>query len=267
MTDADLERRLAESGYARRGFAERYDASRPRPPAVLLELLPALAGVERPRLVVDLGSGTGLSTRFWAEAAAEVVGVEPQPAMRAFAAEATDSANVRYLERPAHRTGLPDGAADIVTAAQSLQWMDVDSTLEEVRRLLRPGGVFCAYEYVSLQTPLWEPEQVWAEVRDAKTRLRKARGLRTENTPVPVSRLVESGVFASVRELPLHGVEEGDGARLVELALSEGSLVTLLDAGVSEEEVGLERLRTVTAMMPRILWWIGYRAMIGRASA
>ena len=36
----------------------------------------------RPRLVVDLGSGTGLSTRVWADRADEVVGVEASPEMR-----------------------------------------------------------------------------------------------------------------------------------------------------------------------------------------
>ena len=261
----DCERRLEESGYSRPGFAARYDATRPRPPAVLLELLPALAGVERPRLIVDLGSGTGLSTRFWAGTSDEVVGVEPQAAMCAFAEQATQAANVRYVERPAEQTGLPDGAADIVTAAQSLQWMDLGAALAEVARILRPGGVFCAYEYVHLQTPLWKPEQVWAELRERKRRLREDRGLQAGNTPVSLARVAESGVFSSVREVSLHGIEEGDGRRLVALALSEGSLVTLLEAGATEAEVGLDRLRAVAATMPRVRWWIGYRALVGRA--
>ena len=46
------------------GFADVYDAYRPRPPAVLADVLCGLAGVERPTLVVDLGSGTGSSTRY-----------------------------------------------------------------------------------------------------------------------------------------------------------------------------------------------------------
>jgi trans-aconitate methyltransferase len=61
-----------------------------------VDVLCALAGVERPRLV-DLGSGTGLSTRAWAKRADEVVHVEPNPAMIAGAEAATQAANVRYL--------------------------------------------------------------------------------------------------------------------------------------------------------------------------
>jgi SAM-dependent methyltransferase len=264
LSGDELERRLEASGYAHPGFAARYDAHRPQPPSVLLDLLPALAGVDRPDLVVDLGSGTGLSTRFWRERAERVVGVEPQPAMREWAESTTAAPNIQYWGRRAHDTGLDDDAADIVTAAQSLQWMEPAATLAEVGRILRPGGVFCAYEYTQLQTPLWEPEQVWAEVRVRKQRLREERALVERRFPISRERLEVSGVFSTVRELNLHGVEAGDGERLVQLALSEGSLATLLEAGVTEEEVGLDRLRAVAATMPRVRWWIGYRAVLGR---
>src|SRR5215208_6283024 len=108
--DSELRRQLARSGYHQPGFAERYDRYRPRPPIALLELLPPLAGVERPRLVVDLGSGTGLSTRFWADDADEVVGIEPNDAMRAWAEESTREPNVRYVAAPRTRPAWPTRA-------------------------------------------------------------------------------------------------------------------------------------------------------------
>jgi hypothetical protein len=184
--------------------------------------------------------------------------------MREYAESVTDAPNVRYLDASSYETGLPDGCAEVVTAAQSFQWMEPESAFAEVDRLLRPGAVFCAYEYVHLQTPLWEPEAVWADVIAAKRRLRSERGLENRVWPVSLERLRESGVFSSVRELLLHSVEEGDGARLLGVALSEGSLVTLLEAGASEEEVGLDRLREITRTMPRVPWWISYQAWIGR---
>jgi SAM-dependent methyltransferase len=263
VTD-ELQRRLERSGYDHLDFAERYDRYRPKPPAVLVELLPPLAGVVRPRLVVDLGSGTGLSTRLWAAHADEVIGVEPNDAMRAYAEEATDASNVRYIGASSYETGLPDGCADLVTAAQSLHWMRPERVFPEIGRILRPGGVFCAYEYFSLQTPLWEPEAAWSVVREHKARLRSERGLTEQLWPVDRTRLEASGVFAHVRELALHSVEEGDGDRLVGLALSEGSMVTLLEAGVTEKEVGLDRLREAAALMPEpVPWWIGYRVWVG----
>jgi SAM-dependent methyltransferase len=54
------------------GFAGLYDDNRPRPPEVLGALLPRIARTQRPDLVVDLGCGTGLSTRFWADRAERV---------------------------------------------------------------------------------------------------------------------------------------------------------------------------------------------------
>ena len=51
-------------------------AHRPKPPSVLKEILLRLAQVSRAKLVVDLGSGTGLSTRYWADAADLVIGME-----------------------------------------------------------------------------------------------------------------------------------------------------------------------------------------------
>ena len=59
------------------GFADDYHSVRPRPPAALKSLVLSLAQTARPRLVVDLGSGTGLSTWHWADTAEKVVGVEP----------------------------------------------------------------------------------------------------------------------------------------------------------------------------------------------
>jgi len=266
--DAELRGRLDGAGYGEAGFAERYDRYRPRPPVALTELLPPLAGVPRPRLVVDLGSGTGLSTRVWAAHADEVIGVEPSEAMRTFAERATPSANVRYLGASAYETGLPDGCADLVTAAQSLQWMRPERVLPEIRRILRPGGVFCAYAYVGLQTSRWDAEAEWEAVLARKRELRTRLGLDSGGQSWPVSRgrIEESGLFRYVRELSLHSVEAGDGDRLVGLALSEGSMTTLLAAGATEEEIGLDRLRRVAATIPDpVPWWISYQVWLARA--
>src|SRR5688572_28483474 len=110
---------VARSGYERAGFADVYDAYRPTPPAALLEILRLIAQVERAGLVVDLGAGTGLSTRVWAESAAEVVGVEANTSMHEHAKAATAAASVRYVRAFAADTGLAAGQADIVACARA----------------------------------------------------------------------------------------------------------------------------------------------------
>jgi SAM-dependent methyltransferase len=264
--DDELRRQLERSGYETPGFAHQYDRYRPRPPGALLELLPPLAGIDRPQLVVDLGSGTGLSTRLWAERAEEVVGVEPHEAMRTFADEVTEASNVRYVDGSGYETGLPDSCADLVTASQSLQWMRPEWVFPEIHRVLRRGGVFCAYEYFVLQTPLWEPDAQWELVLRRKRELRAKLGLDEEvdRWPVTRERLEACAAFRSTRELVVHCREWGDGDRLVGFALSEGSMRTLLEAGVTEQELGVDRLRVLAARMREpVPWWIGYRAWLG----
>ncbi|MFN8021658.1 MAG: class I SAM-dependent methyltransferase [Acidimicrobiales bacterium] len=145
------------------GFADLYDASRPSPPVRLGPLLAAYAGVARPD-VVDLGSGTGLSTRWAAGWAASVIGVEPNPDMRA-QAETRPLPNVRHLAGTSFDTTLPAASADVVLAVQAMHWMEPVATLAEVTRVLRPGGVFAIVDAD------WPPvtgrvaaELGWAEV-------------------------------------------------------------------------------------------------------
>src|SRR4029077_17951001 len=99
-----------------------YDSYRPSAPSRLGPLLAAYAGADRP-VVVDLGSGTGLSTRWPAGWAARVVGVEPNPDMRAVAV-ARATPGVEYVDGVSHATGLPDGVADVVLAVQAMHWME-----------------------------------------------------------------------------------------------------------------------------------------------
>jgi SAM-dependent methyltransferase len=263
--DDELRSRLERSGYDRAGFAADYDRYRPRPPSVLLELLPSLAG-GRVGLVVDLGSGTGLSTRPWAEVSDQVVGVEPNDAMREYAKRESRLANLQYVAASSYATGLAAQSVDIVTAAQSLQWMRPKELFLEVARILRPGGVFCAYDYFVFQTPVWEAAAAFDFVQERKKELRARLGFDEALARAPtLDSLRESQAFRDVRELVVHSVEEGDGDRLVGFALSEGSMRTLLEAGSTETAVGLDRLRIAAASMPEpVPWWIGYQVWLGR---
>jgi SAM-dependent methyltransferase len=262
-----LAEELRRSGYGAPGFAARYDAYRPRPPAILLDLLPFLAHADRPALVVDLGSGTGLSTRFWAERADAVLGVEPNPQMRRHAESVTVADNIRYVDGSGERTGLADGCADIVTCAQSLHWMEPDETVAEVARILRPGGVFAAYNYRSLVTGSWEVDHAVAAVRTAVRRLRHELALDHGKRHWPVSheRLERSGLFRFVTETSVHSVETGDADRVLGFLLSEGSVTTLLEH-VDEQMIGLDRVRATaqrTIGSAAAPWYLGYGVWLG----
>ena len=220
----------SSSGYSAPGFAARYDAHRPRPPEILLELVPRLVEVDRPKLVVDLGSGSGLSTWFWARHAESVVGVEPDDEMRRFAESATAVGNVSYVGASAYATALADSSADIVTCSQSLQWMDPELVFPEIGRILRPGGVFAAYQYTSLVTGSWEADAAWSELRASS-----GVDARSSGSTATAALAGEPGASGRERRLPVHGEtsahssETGDGDRSIGFVLSEGSLTTLLE--------------------------------------
>jgi len=261
---------IAQSGYTHPGFDERYERYRPQPPAALVGLLTQYAGVTRPRLVVDLGSGTGLSTFLWAEHAESVVGVEPNPAMRQIAGQrlaARGLTTVRFLDAYAQDTGLPAGAADIVTCAQAFHWMEPEYTLAEVARLLRSGGVFAAYDYAWPPAIHWEVERAWAVCQERVRQLGEpgapdTRWAKAEH----LGHLRASGHFRYVREALLHAQEEGDSERFCGLTITSGVFERWLAAGKSEADLGLDRLRAVAtrALGDRAWpWYLGYHVRLG----
>lgn len=230
------------------GFADVYDAYRPGPPAALADVLCAAAGLERPSLVVDLGSGTGSSTRYWAERAERVIGVEPSADMRRQAEAVTDAPAVSFREGFSHQTGLPDQCADIVTCSQSLHWMLPDPTFAEVARILRPGGVFaaCDYDWPPI-TPRWETQAAYRRfmsgIRDLEQLYPVGQGLLSFEKSGHLERMETGGHFRFTREFMLHHVDEGSAARLLGLVLSQGSIQSLRKMGLSDAQIGLDRLR------------------------
>jgi SAM-dependent methyltransferase len=262
------EQLIRKSGFADARFPAGYDAHRPSPPEALLELLCLEAQVERPRLVVDLGSGTGLSTRAWADRADEVVGVEPSEQMRLRAGEATEASNVRYVHAFADRTGLPDAAADIVTCSQSFHWMEPGPTLAEIARILRPGGVFAAYDYDWPPVAHWEVEAAFEELLERIGDTRKDR-LEYVNLPEKeghLERMRASGLFRFTREALVHSRERGAADRIIGMAFSLGPLNVLLEGGMTEEELGLARLREVAVKAlgeSETDWFLCYRIRLG----
>jgi len=253
------------------GLASTYSEFRPRPPLALVELLAQMAQTARPRLVVDLGAGTGLSTRVWADAAEKVGGVEPSDDMRQMAERQTHAENVSYRAGLSHRTGLDDGCADIVTCSQSLHWMEPEATFAEAARILRPGRVFAAYDCDwPPTTPSWQADAAYSKLMDQVRALRAKHGLdadvRRWAKSDHLARMQACGRFRHTKELLLHSVEMGNAERFVGLLMSQAAVRGLLDAGLSETRIGLKAFRSVithwlgSRLQP---WYFAYRVRVG----
>jgi SAM-dependent methyltransferase len=105
-------------------------------------------------LVLELGAGTGEGFKHYRPSIAAIVAVEPDPTMLRMAARRAHEAPVPIRLVQARGEALPfrDGAFD--TAVSTLVLCSVDDpsrTLEELRRLLRPGGRLLFLEHVRAQ--------------------------------------------------------------------------------------------------------------------
>lgn len=114
----------AATGFER-GAAD-YEKARPSYPDAVLDALPSSG------TIVDLAAGTGKLTRLLR---GDVIAIEPVAAMRAVASQFAPT-----VAGTAELIPLRSSSVDAVTVAQAFHWFDAPRALEEIARVLRPGG-------------------------------------------------------------------------------------------------------------------------------
>ena len=117
--------------------ADDYARYRPDYPDAVAHACAEYAGLKPGAAVVDIGCGTGISSRLFARHGYTVTGIEPNAPMLAKAHEA--NGGPAYKEGEAAKTGLPDACADLIICAQALHWINLDDCVGEWRRILRFG--------------------------------------------------------------------------------------------------------------------------------
>jgi SAM-dependent methyltransferase len=93
-------------------------------------------------VVADLGSGTGLLSRWFLERGSRVVAVEPERSMREVAEESLRGFSDRHtsIEGTAERTSLPDSSVTLIAAGNAFHYFEPVAARAEAARILRPGG-------------------------------------------------------------------------------------------------------------------------------
>jgi SAM-dependent methyltransferase len=153
-----------------------YAAFRPRYPLRLFELLAGEAPGRR--IAWDAGTGTGQAAVGLAEWFDRVVASDASPTQ---VRRGERHPRVRYVAALAEAGPIRDGAADIVTVAQALHWLDLDRFYAEARRVLAPGGLVAVWTYGRVSVdggtidgvlddfydgvvgPYWPAERRWVE--------------------------------------------------------------------------------------------------------
>ncbi|NUP50830.1 MAG: class I SAM-dependent methyltransferase [Catenulispora sp.] len=144
--------------------------------------------------VVEVGAGNGLNFAYYPPGVAEVVAVEPEAVLRAAAERAAADAPVPVVVVAGHADALPLDGASVDAVVLSLVLCSVPHpmhALDEVWRVLRPGGQVRFYEHVRSRsrvvgllqdviTPVWKRQAAGCHPnRDTLSVLRSA-GFRVE---------------------------------------------------------------------------------------
>jgi malonyl-CoA O-methyltransferase len=113
---------------------------------------------------LDLGAGTGFFTDLLASRYQQVLGLDISKNMLRFAKDNRSEA-ISWLEADAYKIPLQDNSIDFVYSNLMIQWCDpLDLVLDEVMRVLKPGGLFVFSTLVD--GTLFELKSAWAQVDD-----------------------------------------------------------------------------------------------------
>ena len=125
-----------------------YARFRPTYPEALFDWL--AAQTEMHDLAWDCACGNGQATRPLAERFKRVVGTDHSPQQIDHAPRID---NVTWKVATAESSGLESSSVDLITVAQAVHWFDLPRFWDEVKRVLKPGGVVAVWCYGVFQIP------------------------------------------------------------------------------------------------------------------
>lgn len=137
--------------------ASGYDGYMGRWSEALAPLFLGFALSEKPRLLLDVGVGTGslLSAAAVSFPQAQLTGIDPSPALLRRARSVAGIANADLREAFAENLPFPDNRFDACLSLLVLQeFTDLPAALREIGRVTRPGGVVAACQGKFVKMPV-----------------------------------------------------------------------------------------------------------------
>ena len=229
-----------------KAYVSLYDNFRPEPPVAILQQGLSYLGVDKADLIIDLGCGTGISTRVLGKYGNAIIGVEPSEEMLSIAKEKTQAKHISYQQAYANAIDVKSSSVDMITCSQSFHWMEPQSTLKEIDRVLKTNGVLIIYDVI------WPPstnfklelayKQLFTKVDQLTDSLDETIAHKWEKHN-HLSNVKKSNAFNYVKEAYYHKTEPFNTDTFIGIALSQGGLEALLKRGFSEKEIGVTRFK------------------------
>lgn len=228
------------------GVKDAYDKFRAQPPEGLISLLAQISKKKIPDVILDLGCGTGLSTRPWARFAGTVIGIDPSEEMLGLARTKDHFSNIRYELGTGSRINMPDGSVDIITSAHSIHWMEPESTIVEIMRVLKRDGMFVMYghNFPPLSMHL-EIDSAYFGFKKKCEELALKLGLNEgfyKNMVDFSAHLYAGGGFEHFREFYFHEEKKWTAADYIGWLHTHGVVQKLLQRRINEDEFDLPAL-------------------------
>ena len=123
-----------------------YQLARPSYPASLIQEI--LKHVATPQFAWDCGAGSGQLTQLLAPHFDAVVATDISAHQLQ---HAPYFENVSYQVQSAEHTSFAEQSFDLITVAQAIHWFDFEKFYAEVKRTLKPDGIFAVIGYGLLQ--------------------------------------------------------------------------------------------------------------------
>lgn len=96
--------------------------------------------------ILDLGSGTAILPINLCHTGASFIATDISENQIIYGKKLADEKrieNIGFKVCSAEDTGFEDNSFDVVTAAQCFQYFNADRATDEIRRILKPNGLFC----------------------------------------------------------------------------------------------------------------------------